>query len=160
MAAVLPGQAAESDRYASESGSPDLSFIYSKADLYRMAEAFGDSGRQAYVQSRLTFDFFWPIVYTLFFGTAISWLFLKAFALEGSAQRLNVIPVLGGMFDYLENAGAALVMTRFPEQTPLVDVLVPLFTFAKWLLVGGSSILLLIGIAAFLANALRSRSDL
>jgi hypothetical protein len=156
MAAVLPTQAADSERYASEAGSPDLSFFYTKEDLYRMAEAYGESGRQAYVQSRLTFDFFWPIAYALFFSTTISWLFMRGLSPEGLIRRLNITPLLGAIFDYLENVGASLVMTRYPETTQLVDTLTPLFTLTKWILVGGSVVLLLAGIVIAAARGVRS----
>ena len=60
--------------------SPDQSFFYSTGDLYRMADAFGAAGRAAYVRARWTFDVVWPLVYTFFLATAISWLGKRAFS--------------------------------------------------------------------------------
>ena len=144
-ALVLPAQTAIEDSEIGEVGSPDLSFYYSAADLYRMAEDYGEQGRAEYIRVRFTFDLVWPLVYTFFLATTISWVFARAFS-EGSKWRLaNLIPVMGMLFDYLENMATSLVMWRYPAQTPVVDWLAGVFTGLKWILIGGSFILLLVG---------------
>ena len=147
-ALVLPRQAASAEEIAGDAGSPDTSFYYSADDLYRMAEAYGDEGREAYVRARITFDVIWPLVFTLFLATAISWVFNKACAPDSLWQRANLAPLLGGLFDYLENVSASIVMLRYPDRTPVADMLAPVFTSAKWAIVGGSLALLVAGTAA------------
>ena len=144
-ALVLPGQFAREDTEIGEVGSPDLSFYYSADDLYRMAEAYGEQGRAEYIRVRFTFDLIWPLVYTFFLATAISCVYARAFS-EGSKWQLaNLAPVVGMLFDYLENIATSLVMWRYPTQTPVIDWLAGVFTFVKWVLVSGSFILLLVG---------------
>ena len=121
-ALVLPQQASKAARETASDDSPDTSFFYSPGDLYRMAESYGELGRQAYVRARFTFDLVWPLVYTLFLATAISWVFGRAFAPDSRWQRANLAPLLGALFDYLENLSTSLVMLRFPDQTPVVDI--------------------------------------
>jgi len=145
---VLPGQSAAAEKYAGSAGSPDQSFFYAPANLYRMAEAYGVEGRQAYVRARFTFDLAFPLVYTLFLATAISWLFGRAFAPHSLWQRANLVPLWGALFDFAENASAAAVMARYPLRTPVLDVLATAFTPLKWVFVGGSFILLLVGVVA------------
>jgi hypothetical protein len=145
-ALVLPQQATKAEQETGSSDSPDMSFFYSPGDLYRMAESYGEQGRQAYVRARFTFDLVWPLVYTLFLATAISWVFARAFAPDSRWQRANLAPLLGALFDYLENLSTSLVMLRYPEQTAVVDVLAPLFTALKWGFLGVSFVLLLGGI--------------
>ncbi len=140
---VLPAQSAQAAETSGGAGSADTSFFYSAADLYHMAEAYGEQGRQAYIQARFTFDLVWPIAYGFFLTTAISWLFSKSIADTSRWHLLNLVPVLGMLFDYLENIGASLVMARYPLQTTVIDVLTPLFSLIKWLFVGGSFIILL-----------------
>ena len=72
-ALVLPRQASSAASTAGDAGSPDMSFFYSPRDLYGMAEAYGSQGRVDYVRARFTFDLIWPLVYTFFLATAISW---------------------------------------------------------------------------------------
>ena len=143
---VLPQQAVKSEQETGSAISPDTSFFYAPADLYRIAESYGEEGRQAYIRARFTFDLAWPLVYTLFLATAISWVFGKAFAPDSPWQQANLAPLVGALFDYLENLSTSLVMLRFPDQRPVVDALAPVFTACKWLLLGASFLLLLGGV--------------
>jgi hypothetical protein len=144
-ALVLPGQSARAETYAESVGSPDMSFLYSRDDLYATAEAYGEEGRKAYVRSRFTFDVIWPLVYALFLSTAISWVYGRVFALHSRWQLANLSPPLGAFLDYLENVSTSIVMLRYPAQTAVIDALAPVFTSVKWVFVGGSFALLLTG---------------
>jgi hypothetical protein len=134
-----------------------MSLTYTPSDLYQMAEQYGEQGRAAYIRARFTFDLVWPLVYTLFLTTALSWLFARGFAADSRWQRANLAPLLGALFDYLENLSTSLVMWRYPAQTAVVDLLAPAFTLLKWVFVGGSFALVLIGLAAALWRWLRRR---
>ena len=145
-ALVLPQQATEAEQETGSSDSPDTSFFYSSSDLYRIAESYGEQGREAYIRARFTFDLVWPLVYMLFLTTSISWVFGRAFAPASLWQRANLTPLLGGLFDYLENLSTSLVMLRYPQQTAVVDVLATVFTVLKWSFLGASFVLLCGGI--------------
>ncbi|MGD2159414.1 MAG: hypothetical protein PVG32_21235 [Anaerolineales bacterium] len=158
-ALVLPSQSANAEIDSQGVGSPDLSFYYSPDELYSMAEAYGEAGRDAYVRARFTFDVVWPIVYTLFLSTALSWLYTRVFSAGSFWQRANLAPVLGALFDFLENGSTSLVMLRYPARTPVIDVLAPVFTMVKWALVTGSFVLLLVGVFAGVWRWIRVRRE-
>ncbi len=145
---ALPAQSAGADTFSAEAGSPDLSFFYSPQKLYAMAEAYGEQGRTDYVLARFTFDLIWPVVYTLFLATAISWLYARGFPPDSRWRRANLAPILGMAFDYAENISTSLVMYRYPVTSDFLAILAPLFTAIKWIFVGGSFVLLLIGMAS------------
>jgi cellulose synthase/poly-beta-1,6-N-acetylglucosamine synthase-like glycosyltransferase len=111
-----------------------------------MAEAYGVGGREAYIKARFTFDLIWPVVYTFFLTVSISWLFSRAFDPDSFWRRLNLVPVFAMAFDYLENISSSLIMLRYPQETPVVVTLAPIFTMLKWILISGSIILLLLGV--------------
>ena len=157
-ALVLPSQSESAEMAAGGAGSPDTSFTYTAQDLYRMAEAYGEQGRKAYVEARFTFDLIWPVVYTLFLVTATSWVYSRAFAPGSLWQLANLVPVLGALFDYLENVSTSLVMARFPAPVPVVAAMAPVFTLVKWVLLGLSFVLLVIGIVAAIWRWARLRS--
>ena len=160
-ALVLPAQSAPSDALASEGaedvGSPDLSLWYAPADLYRMAEAYGSQGRQDYIRARFSFDVAWPLVYGVFLVTAISWLYARAFATDSLFRWANLAPVLGVLLDFAENVSSSLVMARYPSRTPGIDVLAPVFTLLKWVFVGGSFVLLVVGLGVALWRWARAK---
>jgi hypothetical protein len=158
-ATVLPEQAAQAEQTSGGGKSPDLSLWYSPGDLYRMAESYGADGRQAYILSHFTFDVVFPIVYGFFLVTAISWLFGKGFPKDSPWQLANLLPLAAMLFDFLENITTSLVMSRFPAETPIVAALAPVCTFLKWMCVGGSMLLLVVGVvAAVTAGIKRKRS--
>lgn len=157
-ALVLPGQASRAEKDTGDAGSPDMSFYYSADDLYQMAEAYGEDGRRAYVRARFTFDVIWPLVYTMFLSTAISWIYQRTFPIGSLWLRTNLAPLLGALFDYLENVSTSLVMIRYPNPTAVVDVLAPIFTMVKWIFVSSSFVLLMVGLVIGIIQWVRRRS--
>lgn len=143
-ALVLPDQATKAEVYSGEIGSPDTSLYYTASDLYRKAEAYGPTGRSAYIRARFTFDVIFPLVYTVFLMTGISWLVKRANLAWKSWGRLNLLPVAGMAFDFLENGAAAMVMARYPQTTAVIDHLAGVFTLLKWIFIGSSFIALVI----------------
>jgi hypothetical protein len=152
-ATVLPYQSKLARAQSGET-APDTSFFLTVKELYEIANSYGDDGRVAYVRARFTFDLIWPIVYTLFLASGISWLYSRSFNLESIIQRVNLVPVIGMVLDYIENITASIVMLRYPERTPLVDLATVIVTPVKWVFVGGSFIILVAGLVKYVLNAL------
>ncbi len=145
-ALTLPEQNELADSYSQGRGSPDTSLFYSGEELYSLAEVYGEAGRAAYLKARWTFDLAFPFVYSFFLITSISWT-LNRLIPSGSRWRLlNLIPLAAFAFDLLENSAASLVMARYPIHSPPGELLAPIFTPVKWLAVGGSFVLLLVGL--------------
>lgn len=152
-AVALPSQSAAADAYSGSSGSPDLSLFYSPKDLYQMAEQYGSAGRDAYVHARFSFDLVFPIIYTLFLATAISLIFGTITPEASPWRMLNLAPIMGMLFDFFENTAASIVISRYPGLSPIPANLAPVFTFLKWVFVGGSFIILFIsGLASLFAR--------
>jgi len=141
---VLPNQSATAATYSGSTGSPDLSLFYTSHDLYQMSEQYGSGGRDAYVHARFSFDLVFPLIFTFFLVTAISWLLGRITSETSPWRMLNLIPIPGMLFDFLENITASVVMHRFPALSPISASLAPVFTFFKWVFVGSSFLILLI----------------
>jgi hypothetical protein len=157
MIFVLPRQASRAEADSTSTGSPDMSFYYTAEDLYQMADGYGEEGREAYIWARFTFDLIWPLVYAFFLCTGISWVYQRSFAIGSVWQRANIVPVLGAVFDYLENISASVVMARYPNPTAVLDILAPIFTMLKWTFVAGSFALLLVGVFVGLGRWVTAR---
>ncbi len=138
---ALPAQAAQQ---RGDVTTPDMSWFYTAADLYGIAERLGADGRQAYIQARFTFDLVWPAVYGSFLTISSSWLLAQALRRRQSSRwrLLNLTPVMGVGFDLLENIATSLVMARYPAPTPVIADLAGWATMVKWVFVGGSFIVL------------------
>jgi len=129
---VLPSQAETSLESTGNTTSPDISLYYSPADLYQIAENYGPEGRQAYIYTRWTFDLIFPLVYVSFLALGLSW-FSKQLTTHSKIWNLvNLIPLLSGLLDYLENSATSMVMYLYPARWPGVAFLASTFTLLKW----------------------------
>ena len=129
---VLPAQAKLSLENTGSSEIPDTSLLYTPAEIYQMAENFGPDGRQAYIHARWTFDLVFPFVYGGFLITGISWFLKQLPAAKKVWQFANLIPIAAGLFDYLENSAASLVMYLYPAQRTGIALLAAIFSGIKW----------------------------
>jgi hypothetical protein len=155
MIFVLPAQAAKADETAQGTGSPDTSFFYKPEELFEFAEVYGEAGRQAYIRARFTFDLIYPLVYGSFLALTLSW-FLERGLQPGSRWRVfNLVPVLGVVFDYLENIATSLVMGLYPTRVTAAAFLASGFTLVKWVFVNGSFVVLLMGLILWLVNRVK-----
>jgi len=129
---VLPSQAESSRESTGSTTSPDTSLYYSPEDLYKLAEIYGPGGRQAYIYARWTFDLIFPLVYVSFLAIGLSW-FSKQLNTSSKIWNLvNLIPLLSGLLDYLENSTTSLVMYLYPVQWTGTALLATIFTLLKW----------------------------
>ena len=154
-ALVLPQQSALAGVHSGGADTPDTSLYYTADDLYQMAGTYGEVGRKAYIRARFTFDLLWPLVYLLFLVTSISWIYARFDPAHRWFRKVNLLPLAGALFDYLENISTSLVMWRYPERTVLVDALAPIFTMLKWVFIGASFLLLVVGFVLGFWRALR-----
>ena len=132
------------------SESPDLSLYYSTEDLYRMAESYGEEGRSNYIKTRFSFDLVFPLIYGVFLYSGIVWLYNNH---SRDKQRISTIiklPIIGVLFDYLENISTSIVMWRYPEKTTIVDTAATVFTPVKWITISICFILILVGLSRLL----------
>jgi hypothetical protein len=146
LVVVLPSESEKSATITSSAQSPDTSFYYTRGELYQIAEDFGQEGRYYYLDSRITFDIIWPLVYAVFLINSISWILNKTI-MEGSRLRLfNLTPLFAILLDYLENITNMVVMFRYPTPTDILASLAGIITSLKWIFVGGSFIILVLGV--------------
>ncbi|MCC6299981.1 MAG: hypothetical protein IT314_11835 [Anaerolineales bacterium] len=145
-AVILPRQEAKIRDGSGDVGPIDLQLFYTPDKVYSMVESYGEAGRADYRLFELTGDILYPIVYTLFFSLAITWLFQRGFASNSAMQKYNVVPFGGWLFDLLENLGIVTMLSIFPSTPAALAWLTALFTFIKWLFAIASGLLLLLGL--------------
>jgi hypothetical protein len=110
----------------------DLMFFYTPEEAFEMMDKYGEAGRSIYFKIELTADIIYPIIYTLFYGLLISWLFQRAFKPESKMQKWNVMPVGAWFFDLLENAGIVSMLMMYPSKPEALAWITMLFGSLKW----------------------------
>lgn len=143
---ILPKQNFLAEEYSQGTGSPDTSLFYDGNQLYQMAEKYGEEGRQQYLKARWTFDLAFPFVYGLFLVTSVSWALNKTLEPTSGWRVLNVVPLVAVLADFLENTMTSFVFACYPAHSWPGEILAPIFTPLKWLLVSTSFLLLLTGL--------------
>jgi hypothetical protein len=153
---TLPAQTALTETYSHGAGSPDTSLFYSRLAINQMAERFGEEGRSAYLQARWTFDLAFPVIYTFFLVTSISFVFKRGVR-EGSFLKMfNLVPVAAMVFDFAENISASVVMAGYPTARIWAASLASFFTPIKWFFVTISMLLLVVGLILWLGRKISS----
>ncbi|MBW8012789.1 MAG: hypothetical protein FVQ83_16345 [Chloroflexi bacterium] len=121
-------------------------FTYSPDDVYAMVEAYGEKGRQAYALGAAIVDGAFPLAYAFFQAILLTFTFRRVFAKDSLMQRLHLFPFGVMINDYLENSGIIFMLLRFPDEMRGVARLTSVFTTTKWIMVGISGALVLIGL--------------
>ena len=110
----------------------DVMFFYTPGQAFAMIEKYGEAGRALYTKIDLTVDILYPIIYTLFYGFLISWLFQRAYRPESKMQKWNVAPVCAWLFDLLENAGIITLLAVYPDEPTYLAWITMFFGLLKW----------------------------
>ena len=150
MFVVLPSLASKATELFAGLGSPDLLFSYSNEKLYEVASTYGELGRNAYIETRFQFDLVWPVVYTLFLVTSISWFCSRITNVQSKLRYCNLLPIVAVVFDLLENISVSIVMYQFPAKTALFSNVASYATTLKWIFVYASFLALAISMVIFL----------
>ncbi len=157
MFVVLPGLASKAAELFAGLGSPDLLFFYSGEKLYEVASSYGELGRNAYIETRFQFDLVWPVVYTLFLVTSISWFCSRITNVQSKLRYCNLLPIVAVVFDLLENLSVSIVMYQFPAKTALFSNIASYSTTLKWIFVYASFLTLAISMVVFLWVSIKKR---
>jgi hypothetical protein len=135
----------------------DLMFFYTPDQAFAMIEKYGEAGRDLYMKIELTADIIYPIVYTLFYGLLLSWLFQRGFKPDSPMQRYNVVIVGALIFDLLENIGIVSLLSLYPSKPDALAWLTMVFGSLKWLSFGVTIVLVLAGLLRAAMNGFRKQ---
>ncbi|HKY56213.1 MAG TPA: hypothetical protein VJM08_17985 [Anaerolineales bacterium] len=135
----------------------DLMFFYTPEQAYAMIDKYGEAGRSLYWKIELTADIIYPVIYTLFFGLLISWLFQRGFRPDSPMQKWNVMPVGGWFFDMLENLGIVSMLFMYPAKPEFLAWLTMIFASLKWAFAAISIVLILVGLVKAALNGFRKQ---
>jgi hypothetical protein len=139
-------------------GILDMMVLYTPDQAYALFAAMGEAGRTFDLTHIVPLDMFFPFVYSLFDAVAITWLLHRWLPAGSRWHRLNVVPVVGGIADYLENFGIITMLLAWPAH--LADI--ARFTMAMGLIkftFGIISVLILFGaLAGWVVSFIKNRS--
>ncbi|MGC9399263.1 MAG: hypothetical protein ACP5HM_09005 [Anaerolineae bacterium] len=131
--------------------SLDGRFAYTPEQAFSAVASYGDTGRIQMIWIHLG-DFILITLYTSMFCLSISWLFQRGFKPDSRMQRLNLVPILGGFFDVLENIWIMTMILVYPARPTVVAWLSTISTTGKYIMGVPIVLLLLIGLVKAAMN--------
>ena len=128
---------------------------YSYQQAISLLESLGEEGRNVYLLQQLPIDFVYPGLFAITYALLLTWLFAKSFESDSKIFFLALVPMLGGLFDYLENIGIIIMMKAFPNISQELVGVVSAFTILKSAFTTGFYILLLVGIFSIIVGKIK-----
>jgi len=122
-----------------------------------MIASYGDVIRASYRAFELTGDIAYPIVYTLFFSLAITWLFQRGFPSGSVMHRYNIVPLGAWLFDLFKNLCIVGMLSVYPSRPATLAWVSTIFTMVKWLFLIPTALLLLYGYVKAWMNRFKIR---
>lgn len=120
-----------------ESYAPEMKIFdllpsgYSYDYAVKLLSALGHDGRKEYLSKQLPLDFIYPVLFSISSFLTLAWLFLKRNDKNSNIFYLCFVPIVAGIFDYLENIQIVLVILNYPDITKAQIVLSSVFTMVK-----------------------------
>ncbi len=137
----------------------DLSFGFSPEVAYSTLLSYGEQGRFIYSIMLLTADTVYPLVYSIFLVMGVSMNFKKAFKSTNPILKLNIFPLLAGLFDFCENTGILIMLYNFPEKHHYLAWFASVSGMLKWTVIIVSLLLIITSIGVIAVKKIKERKQ-
>ncbi|MBN1265549.1 MAG: hypothetical protein JXA25_08655 [Anaerolineales bacterium] len=127
---------------------------YTPQEAFSAVASYGVDGRTQMIWIHLA-DFILIALYTSMFCLVLSWLLQRGFPPDSRMQQLNVVPMIGGCFDVLENIWILTLLLAYPAQPQVIAWLSTISTTCKYSMGVVIVLLLVIGLGKSAANRFR-----
>ena len=104
---------------------------YSYAEAIELLRSLGPEGRNTYLTTQIPIDLVYPAMFGISYALMITWILKQGLPNHSKAHFLAFIPVLAGLFDYLENASIVAMLYAFPDVSENLVQVASSFTLAK-----------------------------
>ncbi len=130
---------------------------YSEEYAQTLLSTLGTEGRNSYLYIQLPVDMIYPFLFGLTYSLLLAYFLDKLKWIEKPVFYSTLLPLVAGMFDYLENAGIVIMLNQYPEITSIAARFANACTVIKSALSTISFSLLLILIVIFFIQKIKSR---
>ncbi len=128
---------------------------YSSEYAFALLNAIGPNGRYLYLSVQLPLDFVYPGLFAITFFLLLIWLFAKSFNSRSKIYYFVFVPIIAGIFDYIENIGIIVMLDSFPHISTQVVEITSAFSILKSVFTVVFYGLLVIGLVSFARNRIR-----
>jgi hypothetical protein len=122
---------------------------YSHQYALELLKNLGSTGRDIYLYRQLPLDFIYPGMFAVSCCLLLTWLFKKSLIINSSMFYWCIIPLVAGLFDYLENICIILMLKSYPNVPELLVIFASIFTVFKSILTIIFFVLFFVGCGLF-----------
>ncbi len=119
----------------------------------------GEQGRAAYLWSQIPIDMIYPLLFGICYCLLLAFLFKQLNKLNKPIFYLAYIPLLAGLFDYLENIGIIIMLRNYPPVSSSLVKTTSTFTLLKSGLTTIYFVILTITLIVFVFTFLMKKLD-
>jgi hypothetical protein len=130
---------------------------YNLFDAKELLQHLGNAGKDFYLFRQLPLDFIYPLIFA-WSNILILCFFLKKIQKFDTWFLLISVPIIGGVFDYLENFGIIYMLTSYPDISETSVKMISIFTVIKNVFISLYVAVLLIVLCIFLFKKLKKSS--
>lgn len=120
---------------------------YSYSQAIELLIALGLEGRNTYLSIQLPLDFIYPGLFAVSYSLLITWVFKHYLSNDSKFYLIAFIPIIAGVFDYLENISIIVMLNSYPNISVNLVNISSAFTIVKS---GATTLFLLILILSFI----------
>ena len=128
---------------------------YSYSQAIELLKSLGLEGRNTYLTVQIPLDFVYPALFGVSYALLITWILKQSVARESRLFLLAFLPLLAGIFDYLENMSIIAMLNGFPDVSESLVLIASSFTIAKSVMTSLSFVFLLVAIIGLVARFLK-----
>jgi len=103
----------------------DLDYVNS------LFNALGEEGRETYLHQQLPVDMIYPFLFGISNSLILAFFLNKIGKLDSVFFYVTLLPLLAGIADYMENFGIVVMLTSFPDVSPVIASLTNVFSITK-----------------------------
>ena len=107
------------------------------------------AGRSAYLYNQIPVDMIYPFLFGITYCLLIANLLNQIHHLKAESFYLCILPILAGLFDYLENLGIINLLVTYPKLSASAVQITSFFTVLKSLLTTISFIVLIVVLVVY-----------
>ncbi len=104
---------------------------YDFAYISDLFEKLGDAGRNAYLFQQIPVDMVYPALFAISYCLLLAFFIKKLNGLNSPMVYACLLPIIAGVFDYMENIGIISMLTSYPDLSKDTVVATNIFTLVK-----------------------------
>ena len=94
-------------------------------------ETLGDHGRYAYLYNQIPIDMIYPLLFGISYCLILAYFLNKLHKLKNPLFYLCLLPLIAGLFDYMENIGIITMLANYPNNSQILIKITNGFTIIK-----------------------------